>query len=120
MARNFSPRGATPLGAAAVQKLGKALGESGKNINADIASLVQKGLAPQVQQALDVLRVIGNNAVHPGQIDLKDDRDTALALFGLLNYIVEQQIMRPKELETIYQSLPPGALAQIEKRNSTP
>jgi hypothetical protein len=115
-----SPRGAVALLRLAVQKLCKALGESGENINADIASLVQKGLAPQVQQALDVLRVIGNNAVHPGQIDLRDDRDTALALFGLLNFIVEQQITRPKELASIYGSLPAGALAQIQKRNSTP
>ena len=103
-----------------MQKLGKALGEPGENINADIASLVQKGLSPQVQQALDALRVIGNNAVHPGQLDLTDDRDTALALFGLLNFIVEQQITRPNELAAIYNRLPASALAAIQKRDSTP
>jgi hypothetical protein len=113
-----SPRGAVALLRLAVQKLCKSLGESGENINTDIASLVQKGLDPMVQQALDSLRVIGNHAVHPGQIDLRDDRDTAVSLFGLLNYIVEQQITRPKHLKAIYQSLPPSALAQIEKRDT--
>jgi hypothetical protein len=40
------------------------------------------------------------------------------ALFGLLNFIVEQQITRPKELANIYSGLPAGALAQIQKRDS--
>ncbi len=86
----------------ALQKPCQALGAPAKNLNADIAWLVEKGLLLGVQQALDSLRVIGNNAVHPGQLDLSDDRDTATALFALLNYIVEQMITRPKELESIY------------------
>jgi len=114
-----SPRGAVALLRLAVQKLCKALGEPGKKINEDIGSLVRKGLSPQVQQALDALRVIGNNAVHPGQLDLTDDRDTAVALFGLLNFIVEQQITRPRELAAIYGSLPASALTAIQKRDST-
>lgn len=115
-----SPRGAAALLRLSLQKLWVALGEPGRKINDDIASLVQKGLDPMVQQALDSLRVIGNNAVHPGQIDLRDDRDMAVSLFGLLNYIVEQQITRPKHLRAIYESLPASSLAQIQKRDSNP
>jgi hypothetical protein len=112
-----SPRGAVALLRLAVQKLCAELGEDGKNINADIASMVQKGLDRRVQQAFDALRVIGNNAVHPGQIDLSDDRETAITLFGLLNFIVEQQITRPKELQAIYGQLPASALGQIQERD---
>jgi len=34
-----------------------------------------------ILQSLDIVRVIGNESVHPGVIDLKDDRHTALRLF---------------------------------------
>ena len=85
------------------------LGEAGGNLNADIASLVQAGLDPGVQQALDGLRVIGNNAVHPLELDLKEDVETVNALFNLLNFIIEQQITRPRKLAEMYAALPDGA-----------
>lgn len=67
-----SPRGACALLRLCVQKLCGFLGESGKDVNADIAALVKKGLNPKIQKSLDIVRVIGNEAVHPGQIDLRD------------------------------------------------
>jgi hypothetical protein len=113
-----SPRGACALLRLAVQKLMVDLGEDGKNINSDIKSLVGKGLAVEVQQALDAVRVVGNNAVHPGELDVKDDRDTAAALFGVLNFIIEQRISQPKKLAKLYGSLPAASLAAIQARDA--
>jgi hypothetical protein len=112
-----SPRGAAALLRLAVQELCVHLGEPGKNLNDDIGKLVAKGLPVKVQEALDAVRVIGNNAVHPGQIDLKDDPETAAALFGLVNFIGEKMISEPKHIEGLYGSLPGGALDQIKKRD---
>jgi hypothetical protein len=101
-----------------VQKLMPILGEKGKNINEDIASLVQQGLEVEIQQALDIVRVTGNHVVHPGQIDLNDNKATAIALFELINLIVERRIATPRRIETMFKTLPPTALEQIEKRDA--
>lgn len=101
-----SPRGAAALLRLALQKLCVQLGEKGKNINDDVKSLVRKGLDARVQKALDIVRVIGNEAVHPGTMDLRDDRKTAVDLFGLVNLIALQMISQPKRLQEMYNQLP--------------
>jgi hypothetical protein len=115
-----SPRGAVALLRLAIERLCKQLGQPGKNLSDDIAALLRDGrITKPVQQALDIVRVVGNNAVHPGQIDLRDDRDTALTLFQLINVIADRAITQPKEIQRIYDSLPPGARDSIEKRDGT-
>jgi hypothetical protein len=114
---DLSPRGAAALIRLAIQKLCKHLGQPGKNINDDIKALVAGGLDARVQQALDAVRVIGNNAVHPGQIDLRDDRATAESLFRLLNLVAEKMISEPKHVDEVYAALPKNARMAIEKRD---
>src|SRR5690348_4056488 len=87
-----SPRGAAALLRLAIQKLCIELGEPGKNLNTDIGSLFRKGLPVTVQQALDAVRVIGNEAVHPGQIDFADTPEITGTLFNLVNFIAEKMI----------------------------
>jgi hypothetical protein len=111
-----SPRGAAALLRLAIQKLCKELGGKGKNINDDIKTLVQKGLPDQVQQSLDIVRVIGNNAVHPGQIDI-DDPEVAGQLFVLLNLITDYMVSMPNKVKGIYNALPTPATDAIDKRD---
>jgi hypothetical protein len=113
----YSPRGAAALLRLCIQKLTVHLGLKGKNLDDDIGSLVKKGLDARIQKALDVVRVIGNQAVHPGQIDLRDDKATASKLFSLVNVIVEATISTPKHIDAMFATLPDGALKAIEKRD---
>ena len=112
-----SPRGAAALIRLAIDKLCGQLGDPKKKINENIADFVKDGLDVRIQRALDVVRVIGNNAVHPGVIDLRDDRATAESLFRLLNVIVDKMISEPKHIDQLYESLPAGALLAIQKRD---
>jgi len=114
-----SPRAAAALLRLALQKLMIFFGEEGKDLNTDIGNLIKnKGLPVRIQQALDNIRVIGNESVHPGQIDLRDDPPTAIALFEMLNIIVDNMITQPKMIEKTFKTLPETKQAQIEKRDS--
>lgn len=113
-----SPRGAAALLRLAVQKFCKHLGEKGDNINQDIGELVKKGLPVGVQQALDGVRVIGNNAVHPGQIDITDDPDTAARLFELVNIVCDYMVTQPRRVKEIYDKIPPALKEAINKRDA--
>lgn len=112
-----SPRGAAALLRLAIQKLVVALGESGDNLNESIGNLVKKGLRADIQKALDVVRVVGNNAVHPGVLDVKDNPEMALSLFKLTNLIVEDRITKPKEVKELFEALPKEAKDAIAKRD---
>lgn len=111
-----SPRASAALLRLALQKLCKKLGEKGININDDIKSLVAKGLNPLVQKSLDALRITGNNAVHPGEINLTEEPEKVVKLFGLINFIASKMITEPKEIENFYSQLPTGALEAVDKR----
>ena len=112
-----SPRGAAALFRLCIQKLCKHLGEPGKDINADIAALVKKGLPPTVQKSLDIVRVIGNEAVHPGTIDLNDQPDTPGQLANLINIIADAMISQPKAVDELYGTLPEQKRNQIDQRD---
>lgn len=115
---NSSPRGAAALLRLCVQKLCIYLGEKGNNIDEDIGNLVKKGLNPIVQKSLDIVRVIGNEAVHPGTLDLNDDRQISISLFELVNSICEQMISHPNAVKRLYDKLPENKRKAIEKRDS--
>src|SRR5439155_25473546 len=114
-----SPRGAAALLRLCIQELCEQLGLPGKDLDVDIGTLVSKGLPARVQKALDIVRVIGNNAVHPGVLDIKDDTGTASKMFELVNHIAYSMITQPKEIETLYETKVPEAQKEhIEERDS--
>ena len=114
---NQSPKGAAALLRLVIQKLCIHLGEPGKDLNKDIGSLVKNGLSAKIQKALDIVRVIGNESVHPGQIDLNDTPDTTARLFELVNFIADKMITEPQKIDGLYDGLPDSKKDAIQKRD---
>jgi len=113
-----SPRSACALLRLALESLMPHLEAEGDTLHSQIGDLVEKGLDSGIQQALDSVRIVGNHAVHPGQISLADDADTASSLFEMINIVVEQMIARPKRLEEFYRDLPESKREGVEQRDS--
>ena len=112
-----SPRGAAALLRLAMQKICGELGKSKKNLNDAIGELVQDGLHPKIQKSMDYVRVTGNDAVHPGQIDVRDNPEIAGKLFDLVNGVAQEMITREKMVDELYESLPAGKKDQIDQRD---
>ncbi len=102
-----SPRAACALLRLALQKLMIKEMDENKNLDKAIQSLVDKKIINEsLQKALDSVRVIGNSAVHPNELDIKDDIDTALSLFAILNFIAEKMISDKRKIDELYDKLP--------------
>ena len=115
-----SPRASAALLRLVIQKLCVHLGEPGENLNDDIGALVSKGLPVHIQQALDSVRVIGNNSVHPGEMSPEDTTEVARALFDIVNWVTEAMITRPAKIELTYKKLPTGAKDSVKRRDQGP
>lgn len=117
MVSGISPRSASALLRLCLQLLLAELGGKGKNINSDIQVLVQAGLPVEIQQALDAIRIFGNESVHAGEIILNEDKNILPTLFECINMIVENRIAQPKRISKLHDLLPPDARAAINKRD---
>lgn len=113
-----SPRGSAALLRLCLQKLCKHLGGTGKNINDDLAYLAKKELvSSKIIRAADVVRITGNEAVHPGTIDDKDFDGIAIKLFDLINIIVRQGITEQKEIDSLFNMMPEKKRQEAENRD---
>jgi hypothetical protein len=112
-----SSRGAAALLRLCLQKLLGCIGGKGDHIDTDIKTLVSNGLDPHIQQALDVIRVTGNNAVHPLDMAPEDVVENVPVLFEMINLIVDERISRQKNINERFARLPEKARLAIEKRD---
>lgn len=113
----LSSRASTALLRLALEKLLPQIGAKKDTIDKMIGELVGKGLPKEIEKALDSLRVIGNEAVHPGTIDLDDNPSVSHALFKIMNLVVDRMITQQKEIDEVYSLIPESKLEGIEKRN---
>ena len=91
---NKSPRGATALMRVCIQKLMPLLKQDGENLNDTMSSLVHKGLEVEIQQAMEVLQVLGNDPVQPTSLDTQQDKEMALRFVDSLKAILERRVLK--------------------------
>lgn len=70
-----------------------------------------------LQKAMDTVRIVGDEAVHPGEINVDDNKELAIAMFRLMNIIIEKMIVEPKEIDNLYNLMPDNKLQGIENRD---
>jgi hypothetical protein len=66
----------------------------------------ESGLLEGVWEALEAVRVVGNDAVHPGSIRLGDKREFADILFELMNFVADSIISRREAAKRLHALLP--------------
>lgn len=116
----ISPRSAAALLRTATEVLlREQIGKPDVRLNDAIGQLVSEGrLSPDIQKASDLLRLTGNDAVHPHAIQLTGDTGaTGLSLFDLLNLVADELITRPKRIAAMYEALPAGKREHIAQRD---
>lgn len=115
----LSPKGSCAILRLALQILCDRLVNKPENTPVDkaIAELVKNGLPVAIQQAMDTVRIVGNEAVHPGQINVDDNKEIAYTMFKLMNFIVEKMIVEPKNIEAIYMTMPEKKIEAIKDRD---
>lgn len=103
----------SPVSAAALLRLALQLllkevlqGESTGNIYEDIQILKNRPIDSSLIKAFDIIRISGNESVHPGTLDLTEKKDDALYLFDLLNMICDQFFTQPRKMQEMYEKMP--------------
>lgn len=115
-----SPRAAAALLRLLMEKLLQKITGVPGNLNKQIGLLVERGtFDKQLQETADTIRVSGNAAVHPAEIQSQGDtKEVALAMFELVNFLVDDLIARPRKISHMYRTaVPEGAREAIARRD---
>jgi Domain of unknown function (DUF4145) len=103
-----SPRASAALLRLCVETLCKHLKLPGSRLVDMIPRLRDMGLREDVIEMAHVVRLSGNNAVHPGSIDAGDNLESALSLFSLLNLIAYFTLSSSRVLQDAKEKMPVG------------
>lgn len=114
---SLSPRGAAALLRLVLQKLCNHFGSPEKSINDNIAEMVKQGLPESLRKMFDFVRLTGNEAVHPGEMNLQDSPELVYSMFSFINMIAEKMIAEPRQIDEMYGKLPEGKRKAADNRD---
>jgi hypothetical protein len=94
---NKSPRGATALMRLCIHKLMPLLRQDGDGLNDYMSSLVRKGAEVEIQQAMEVLRVLRDEPEQPTSLETQEDKEMALRFVDSLKAILERRTLKKSD-----------------------
>lgn len=114
----LSPRGAAAILRLCLQDICNILAKKDDTIDNNLHRLKnsEDPIPERFIKAADTVRVIGNEAVHPGFIDFEDNKEIANDLFTLINSLIENQISQLKIIDSIINKQPETVKAKITSR----
>lgn len=113
---NYSTRAAAALLRLSLQKLCRYLGEPGNRLDTDIRYLAKRPeFGKWLIRTVDTLRITGNNAIRPGEINQDDIDNICSGLFDFINLIINFGITQPKQWDAMHKSLPEKPERMLEK-----
>lgn len=112
---NISPKSACALLRLALEMLMGELDVDGRTLNDKINNYCDKYNSDnRLIKACHLLRLVGNDVVHSGVLDVGDNEDIARAMFGILNEIVDETITKKNKMDVIFESLPKNKTDSIK------
>lgn len=104
---NMSPKSACALLRLALEMLLNELDIGGRTLNDKINNYCNDfDSNNRLIKAFHLVSIVGNEAVHPGVIDIDDNEDIARAMFEILNEIVDETITKKNKMDAIFEYLP--------------
>ncbi len=106
----LSPVCAAALLRTAIEKLCKHLGYKERSLKATISRMKKENVLDDtlLYEAMESVRLVGNEAVHEGVIQFDDDAHAVGTLFAIVNHVVEKLIGYPKRVKKTAQRCLPG------------
>ena len=112
-----SPRASAALLRLALQEILNKVVEGGeKNSINDNIRIIGKQVDKHTRDAMDLIRINGNNAVHPGEIQIEEE--TTEYMYKLLNIIVQKLISDKKQIDDLYNNLSENQKKSIKERDN--
>jgi hypothetical protein len=90
---NKSPGAAAALMRLCIHHMMPLLAGQGKTLDENVSSLVRKGLEVEIQQSMDMLRVLCKYPFQAGNFEWKEDNETATNFAKLLKGIMERRML---------------------------
>ncbi len=85
----------------------------GDDIDSIIGGLLRdKIISENTQKGLDIIRIYGNNGVHPGKINLDEKKENVKELFDIFNIIVKQTSSDPQIIGRNYETVPKNGISK--------